>query len=220
MNKICQPSPPIRKRRAMKRPTEQGTARIEEKLDGLVTLLKSATQGASGLGVFNAAHVQEAQLNSAQSNRDSSQGSRSSHSPAYTQRGSQHTTQVSQRIGFTSVDSSCSELLEERIRPSNQPLARLALRLSEKQAETYFNKFRSDFIPQLPFVVIPPSLTSSKLYEKSPILWLSIMAVTASERPQQLELANEIRNIIAREAYIKGARSMDLLNAALVYAAW
>lgn len=36
MNKDCQPSPPMRKRRAISRPTVKKTSKLEEKIDGLM----------------------------------------------------------------------------------------------------------------------------------------------------------------------------------------
>jgi hypothetical protein len=44
MKKECQPSPPVRKRRVVKRALTTRTAQIEQKLDGLVQLLESATK--------------------------------------------------------------------------------------------------------------------------------------------------------------------------------
>ena len=49
MNKLCQPSPPVRRRRTLKKPFAPETSKLEEKLDGLVTLLKSATNGVPGI---------------------------------------------------------------------------------------------------------------------------------------------------------------------------
>src|SRR3954464_6690250 len=52
MNKICQSSPPVRRRRTLKpRKSEVETSKLEQKLDGLVTLLKSATQGTPGVAL-------------------------------------------------------------------------------------------------------------------------------------------------------------------------
>jgi hypothetical protein len=53
MHKLCQPSPPRRRAQTLKRTLAPETSKLEEKLDGLVTLLKSATQGMPG--VINAA---------------------------------------------------------------------------------------------------------------------------------------------------------------------
>jgi L-asparaginase/Glu-tRNA(Gln) amidotransferase subunit D len=53
MHKLRQPSPPRRKAQTLKKTPAPETSKLEEKLDRLVTLLKSATQGMPG--VVNAA---------------------------------------------------------------------------------------------------------------------------------------------------------------------
>ena len=49
MHKLCQPSPPRRRLQTLKRIPAPETSKLEEKLDGLVTLLKSATQCMPGV---------------------------------------------------------------------------------------------------------------------------------------------------------------------------
>jgi hypothetical protein len=49
MHKLCQPSPPRRRPQTLKRTPVPETSKLEEKLDGLVTLIKSATQGMPGV---------------------------------------------------------------------------------------------------------------------------------------------------------------------------
>ena len=66
MNQDCIPSPPMRKRRVMKRPSVMETSKLEQKLDGIVTLLKS---GSLGTPVVNASNTNNL-LAYGQSSRD------------------------------------------------------------------------------------------------------------------------------------------------------
>ena len=76
MNKDCQPSPLVHKRRTMQRPAQSSankTSKIEQKLDGLVTLLKSATQGPPG--IINAASLDSTPERSVPSSHEIASGS-------------------------------------------------------------------------------------------------------------------------------------------------
>jgi len=101
-----------------------------------------------------------------------------------------------------------------------QPLLHPALEPSPEDAESYLNKFRTNFVKHLPFIVISPSVTAHQLRQERPILWVCIMTVASSNSTQQIVLSKEVRGILGREAYVEGTRNMDLLLAVLVYAAW
>ena len=217
MNKDCQPSPPMRKRRTMKRPAERETSKLEEKLDGLVELLKSATQGTPGIA--NGTSINTPPEGSGLSSYDGACGliaaSTVSDQDCVSNRplpnrgfpGSRFTPAASSSSGSTSVNLQLPEL-----HPALQP--------SPEDAESYLNKFRTDFVKHLPFIVISPSVTSHELRQERPILWVCIMTVASSNSTQQIILSREVRSILGREAYVEGTRNMDLLLAVLVYAAW
>jgi hypothetical protein len=89
-----------------------------------------------------------------------------------------------------------------------------------KDADLFLHKFRTDFVKNLPFLVISPELTAHELYQERPILWLCIMAVTSNNSQQQITLSRKARMTIANEAFVEGTKNMDLLLAILVYTAW
>ncbi|KAK9342228.1 hypothetical protein V1522DRAFT_416800 [Lipomyces starkeyi] len=213
MKKICQPSPPVRRPRTLKRPSAHETSKLEEKLDGLVTLLKSATQGAPGIssleGLQPASH-EPSSISAAISrvyqgeytpNRPSPNGS-GPHESIYTP-----------TISTFSKSTPLNSL-------NAQPVLHPGLEPSPEDADRYLNRFRNDFVKHLPFVIISPSVTAHELRQERPILWISIMTVASSHSTQQISLSNEVRGILAREAFVQGTRNMDLLLAILVYATW
>ncbi|KAK9328779.1 hypothetical protein V1520DRAFT_345197 [Lipomyces starkeyi] len=217
MKKICQPSPPVRRPRTLKRPSAHETSKLEEKLDGLVTLLKSATQGAPGIlnttlvnssleGLQPASH-ETSSISAAISrdyqahNRPSPNGS-GPHESIYTPT----TSTFSKSTPLNSLNA--------------QPVLHPGLEPSPEDAELYLNRFRNDFVKHFPFVIISPSVTAHELRQERPILWISIMTVASSHSTQQISLSNEVRGILAREAFVQGTRNMDLLLAILVYATW
>ncbi|KAK9257993.1 hypothetical protein V1519DRAFT_455882, partial [Lipomyces tetrasporus] len=219
MNKDCQPSPPVRKRRTVKRPTANKASKLEKKLDGLVTLLKSATQSAPG--IINATSVNSPPEGAVPSSHDSASGSTAAGSVGVGYRDYTYNRPLPNRSGFpdsgfTPAASSSSGSTSVNLQPVFHP----ALELSPEDAESYLNKFRTDFVKHFPFIVIPPSMTAHQLRQGRPFLWICIMSAASSNSTQQIVLSNEIREILGRQAYVEGTRNMDLLLAVLVYAAW
>ncbi|KAL4863406.1 hypothetical protein BDV12DRAFT_202130 [Aspergillus spectabilis] len=83
------------------------------------------------------------------------------------------------------------------------------------EAELSLDRFRNVMLPNLPFLVLSPSLKAQEFRRESPMLWLSIMAVASAQLTQQSALSEEAKVVFAREAYIVGSRSMDFLWAVL-----
>ena len=214
MNKDCRPSPPMRRRRIRKRPSASGTSKLEEKLDGLVTLLKSATQGVPR--IVNATTLTTPPAGSGQSNHAAFL------STIEISEGQRDYTSLPNEDGFPEPTyiPPASSSSESTLASLQSPILHPALQPSPKDAESYLNIFRTNFVNKFPFIVIPPSLTSRELCQERPILWVCIMTVATSNSTQQIALSNEVRALIGREAFVEGTRTMDLLLGILVYAAW
>ncbi|KAH8801793.1 hypothetical protein F5884DRAFT_847663 [Xylogone sp. PMI_703] len=201
MNKVCQPSPPMRKRRKMKICSVGEGSKLEEKLDTLVTLLKSTTQNSP-------VTVKAAYSNPPQENYEIHHNSTAANNTDHryhTPKGPLHNT---------------GDIRESQFIPTILCPSISALQFSTEEAESYLNRFRTDFITYFPFVVILPSMTSHNLRQERPTLWTCIMAVASNNSKQQKLLSEEVREILGREAYVKGTRTIDLLQAILVYTTW
>ncbi len=231
MNKLCQPSPPARRNRvskqlALKTHTcesvrlEEKTSKLEEKLDGLVALLTSATQGVPGIinvspvtlcpeGLVPANH--EDVVSSTVINRVGCED--------YTHNKPSPNTSGILKSNYTPTASSSSistPLDSLRLQPDLPS----AFEFSPEDAELCLNRFRTVYIKYLPFIIIPPSVTSQQLRQDRPLLWSSIMTVASSNSAHQTSLSRGMRGIFGREALVEGTRNMDLLLAILVYATW
>jgi hypothetical protein len=215
MNKTCQPSPPMRRHRTPKRLSPHDTSKLEEKLDGLVTLLTSATQ-AMPMAIngppmdTSPESLMPENDNLTPSSADSSvvgQGEHSRNRP---------TTPGSEIRGFDcTLRASSSSISTQRqftFDPSLEP--------GPEDAELYLNIFRANFVKYLPFIVISKSVSANQLRRDRPLLWSSIMTVASNQSTQQIRLSNAMTEILSREAFVKGTRNMDLLLAILVYTAW
>ena len=214
MKKDCQPSPPMRKRRPGPRHANK-VEKLEEKLDGLVTLLRSAA--ATGTpGIFNAASVNLAVEDLVPSSYGHPSGSPAADSIGYNFNSSLHTGRGLPDSVFTPAASSSSGSA------SANPLSLIhpTLEPSAEDAELYLDRFRTGFVKHLPFIVISPSMTAYQLRQERPYLWLCIMTVASTRSTQQILLSKEVRAVFGREAYLEGTRNMDFLLAVLTYATW
>ncbi|PYH98989.1 hypothetical protein BO71DRAFT_3062 [Aspergillus ellipticus CBS 707.79] len=192
MGKSCQPSPPVRKRRTVAKASTKEVQKLEEKLDGLVSILREATQGQTGLNrtALDTALERGGPASYAESV--------SAATPAQDAAGPARTPDAS----------------------GDSPGLGFSLEPGDNDASLYLDRFRSSFIGNLPFLVISPSLTARQLCQESPLLWIAIMTVASIRTTQQRAMSKRIREIFGREAYIEGTRNMDFLLAVLVYATW
>lgn len=218
MNKSCVPSPPMRKRRMMKRRAETEASRLEHKLDGLFTLLKSSTQVArvaerppiisTPLELHSLSHDDVDDIMSA---------SDTSH---YEQVDARTTRHVHDYGHYVTPIASSSASSRSTLVNAQTALLHPSLQPSPQDAELYLDRFRTDFAKHLPFIVISPSVTSYQLCQESPILWVCIMTVASNKSTQQIALSKEARAIFGQEAFVRKTKNMDLLLAILVYITW
>lgn len=96
----------------------------------------------------------------------------------------------------------------------------LASEITPLEAQFYLDRFRTGFVPYLPFVIITASTTAEQLRLSSPILWLCIMTVASNNTTTQTRLSMKVREMLGREIFVKGTRNLDILQGILVYAAW
>lgn len=92
---------------------------------------------------------------------------------------------------------------------------------SADDATILLNYFRTFFTPRFPFVTIPVDTSSEKLRQEKPYLSRTIRMVAAHNRPvQQLEMGKSILKDFSTTVLFKAEKSLDLLQAMLVYNAW
>ncbi|KAL4901454.1 hypothetical protein BDW74DRAFT_181742 [Aspergillus multicolor] len=188
-------------------PARKRAHKLEEKLDGLVALLKTATEAAPG--AFNANSALEG-LNTFA--HGSSIGS-------VTTADCSHTGPAGE--DFLTETPSVLSLGQAFISPGQQTLlVHPSLMPGADEANPYLDRFRREFIHYFPVIVISPSMTAERLRQDRPLLWLSIMTVASTRTAQQVALSKKTRSVFEREAYGEGARNIDFLLAVLVYTAW
>lgn len=87
--------------------------------------------------------------------------------------------------------------------------------------EELLRVFREQFLTRFPFIIIPPEITASELRVQKPFLHRVIMTVASEgRRVQQIEMSKQISMDIAAALLIRGERSLDMLQALVIYNAW
>lgn len=214
MNKVCQPSPPMRRNRLPKRPYPQDSSRLEEKLDGLVTLLTSAAKSIPAVTASTTNTSPESLTFGNGSLTPSSvdgtaidQGENSKNKPFYSGSGIPG-FECTPRVDSSALVARDRMLFDPRLEPSHE------------DAELYLDLFRLKFVKNFPFIVLPNTIPAAELRHERPLLWLSIMTVASNKSTEQVRLTIAMREIFAREVFLEASRNMDLLLAILVYISW
>jgi hypothetical protein len=187
LNKQCLPLKPGRKR-AERPPTK---ARIEDKLDELVTLLQS--QAPAKLGIDHAQLAKTLQVSKNVTplgvSNASISGSTSGSTPPISVTGSAGATLS---LGPTSM----------------------------VEAEEYLLFFRTQMLPFSPMMYIPSTTIVGHFQQEYPILWSCIVALTVKPVSQQVSLGNQVRETIVEKVAHECERSLDLLLAILCFLGW
>lgn len=214
MNKTCQPSPPVRRHRTPKPLVQQNTSKLEEKLDGLVTLLTAqalptamkvpplhATPGGSTheSTTFTPYSVESVVIGYGEHFRNKPPANDGCGIP-----GLEYATK--------DIDSPALTGRKFLFDPALEP--------SPENAELYLNLFRTKFVKNLPFIVLEDSLTAEQLRQERPLLWFSIMTVASTRSAEQTRLSAAWKEMLPREVFVETTRNMDLLLAILVYTSW
>ncbi|KKO98394.1 hypothetical protein THAR02_09502 [Trichoderma harzianum] len=93
--------------------------------------------------------------------------------------------------------------------------------LNIHEAETYVAQFKSRFVWNFPFVVLPPSQTADMLRKQEPLLFLAVISATIpSAHAIRKLLADEIMQHITSRIVASSERNLGLLRALLVLCAW
>lgn len=201
LNKDCQQMTSSRKRTARRTGTSR-TAQLEEKLDDLVSILKSGHQPANYDGLLFAASAEASkQPGATTSALDSLAAAATKHRlvDMYPEQSSE------------SQASSTSGGNGSRYVPVLEP--------TPEEAQAQLAKFRS-WLVNFPFMHIPAETTSYMLQEERPFLWLCIRSITSTSLLQQRAMADRIRRELSERILMNSERSMDLLLGIITILAW
>ena len=190
------------------------TARLEEKLDGLVSLLKAGTQSSPSSAdvhvthtTHNHTHLSTIQTNNATSPHIQTEKESVTGVLDYNPHNLQTLT--------PSISGS-----EDTSRNSLAPVLPCLIEPSLIEAEDYLTFFKSYKSKYFPFVYIPSTTTAQQLRQERPFLWLCIMTISSRSTLQQQLLGSKIRHTLAEEMLLESGKTIDLLLGLLAYIGW
>ncbi|KAL4756893.1 uncharacterized protein BDW70DRAFT_164074 [Aspergillus foveolatus] len=185
----------MRRRRVVTNPSGSNRIeKLEQNLDGLLTLLETASRP---LRTFSTSSVSSALEHLVPSNRCSSAGSDTTTDGSH----AWHTGEAT-LAGWTTLFLVVGPGFTGRRVFLIHPL----LAPGADEASLYVDFFDGTH----PQAAIPSNLASTtvqQLYQDRPLLWLIIMTVASTLTAQQIALSKEVRAVFGREAYVEGTRS-------------
>ncbi|RDL32492.1 uncharacterized protein BP5553_08948 [Venustampulla echinocandica] len=92
--------------------------------------------------------------------------------------------------------------------------------LGSKDANQLLRIFRDEMNPSFPFISIPDSVKASELRRDQPSLFTSVMAVTSRNSSRQISLGKLFMKQIADRILVNGDRNIDLLLGILTFSTW
>jgi hypothetical protein len=213
LNKECRQAETVR-RRSPRKPAASKTTRLEQKLDGLVSLLKAGAQSGAAITPPNTtATIGDStphgiiRLNAnTPTHNQFERGSVSSIPDGYIQ--SEVLRPATDDCSGSSYNLPHSEARDTSDAPS------------PAEAEEYLIHFQTYKSKYLPFMYIPSTARAQQLRQERPFIWLCIMAVCSKSTSQQQILGSKIRQTIAQEMVVQSEKNIDFLLGLLTFIGW
>ncbi|KAK1714396.1 hypothetical protein BDP67DRAFT_618253 [Colletotrichum lupini] len=216
LGKSCQPSNPIRKR--PKKPPSSRTAQLEEKLDGLVTLLRQSGRPnlSADLGVD--IHLSGGSVSSSSTTAAAAAAAEAARRQS-SEMGDVHGAGGEGGGGFDSAQHFGKG--DRRDRGASLPTpTQTASPKNPDEAEALFEAFRGQNLKYFPFLNFKATMTAEELRGERPFLWICIMTVASRVSSQQLALGQRVRQIVSHKLLVENERSIDYLLGLLVILGW
>lgn len=184
-------------------------AQLEQKLDGLITLL---TSNQSTLQATSSGQVYDGVLPRSPVSLNSNAcatGPSTAAPPSVNLDGG--------TISVHTVSSSYSPTTLAR-GPTDRSLL---FQPDDPEADIILLEFKKNMTEQFPFIVIPSNSTSRSLKYDRPLLWKAIMVAASHGDPtRQLTLGSELMEDLISRLLFRTERSLDLLQGLLIFIAW
>ena len=89
-----------------------------------------------------------------------------------------------------------------------------------EEAENILKIFRDETHSHFPFISIPQSTSANDLCREKPFTYLAVIAITSIKLSQKMEISRIIIKQVAERVFIEAERNIDLLFGVLTFAAW
>lgn len=171
-------------------------AQLEQRIDGIITYLSTNQQSQASTSSSSAALTPESAATSISQTSVSQTAELFVNPPKR------------RNVNFVSQDGVSFDLLPD-------------FRLTPTQASSYLAQYRTQMMPKYPFVIIDSDINAATLCSQSKCLFWCIMATVAPLSTEaHRNFRHWFRSHLAEEIVVKQHKSVDLLQAILVYLAW
>ena len=224
LGKYCEPSKAVRKRKVIDRPSTK-VARLEEKLDGLLTLLGPRASVANGEITSASSVVNQNQLTpisldspaevptAGENHENPSNSPDRVCDPGPDSRRGKHVAFPSDDSEISYIATGTKSTLYYSVKPNEfEP--------SEEEAEESLRLYKMSTMPFFPITIISTTMSAKELRQERPFLWLCIMAITSKSTERQKALNREMRLTLGRESLLEGKHNLDLLLGLITHVAW
>ncbi|KAH6887037.1 hypothetical protein B0T10DRAFT_607829 [Thelonectria olida] len=203
LNRDCHASAVVRKRLA-RRPVTK-TARLEEKLDDLFTLLKAQTTASPAVSHHSSDGLNDPPSTGSETLLPGAAGD--------------SLQQPDGAIPPVNANNAESGVSPAGTLPYLAHLSQPSASFSSQDDEC-LRTFQTHHLQALPFVYIPSRITAAQLQRERPFLWLNIQALCCKNTTERNKLDHNVRQILAQRLLVDGDRTLDLLLGLVAYLAW
>ncbi|KAI6778277.1 putative zn 2cys6 transcription factor protein [Emericellopsis cladophorae] len=190
LQKDCVAAPVVRKR--VNRTAKGRTAKLEEKLDSLVSLLSQQGQ---------------------------QQQTPHPHSQPTSDYASRYGSEKSDSVSHEARDAASPEKQQQNADPPMRGAPSRDMNTDEDDARC-LRLFRENYLPSFPYFHVAERTTPADLQREYPFLWRVMQATCASSTGEQMRLERELRQETARALLIDLERDMDHLLGLIGYVSW
>ncbi|EHA46647.1 hypothetical protein MGG_10562 [Pyricularia oryzae 70-15] len=220
LGKDCVPSETVRRRTSRRQGTSR-TAQLEEKLDDLVSLLKTHQQKP---GVGPAATSITTSRGPLSANKEFSLAGPAllDSTPIITMPNNQQSSTMSPL--YPKGRKHSIDAPHERLRaPSTSASSTSAPSFSmqpDQEAEESLQVFSKQFLFSFPYFRVTEDMTASKLQAQYPLFMLAIKSISCKVFSRQMKYSEELQHMLAQKLLMDYDNSMDLLLALITCIAW
>ncbi|KAL6232026.1 hypothetical protein BDW75DRAFT_243386 [Aspergillus navahoensis] len=195
LNRECH-QPPSHKRQSTRKAASSKAARLEEKLEDLVALLRAGVQPPAVNPISNALSTPDS-FNAG-------------------------LCDPIQNTALQQIPTTLTPETNASESTSRSPVAfSTPAEPTTAHSEECLAIFRTQLLPYFPCVYLSPNITAQKLRESRPFTWLCIMSVTCKSAAQRRALNDKIKTTVAQQmVHSSASTDIDTLLGLLIYLGW
>lgn len=192
-------------------------AQLEQKLDGLVTLLTSKQTSSQILALDQASAALIPRSPVSLDSSASTGGRFSARTESVNLEGiSTAPTSLDGSIGLPDLRSPVTAAMLSLTSPAPSQLEP-----NEQEGENLLLEYKTNLAEQFPFVVLPQNSISQNLHHEKPLLWKAIMVASWHDNShRQMALGSSLTEDLMMRLLFRAEKSLDLLQSLLVLIAW